>query len=63
MTRLALHWQILIAIIFATILGSLVTVKTTFLGINLYDSFDFLGTLFLNALKMIIVPLVMASII
>ena len=63
MTRLALHWQILIAIILATILGSLVTVKTTFLGINIYDSFDFLGTLFLNALKMIIVPLVMASII
>lgn len=63
MTRLALHWQILIAIIAATVLGSLVTVDSTLLGINLFAVFDFLGKIFLNALKMIIVPLVMSSII
>ncbi len=63
MTKLALHWQILIAIILAIILGSIVTTHTTFLGINIYQSFEFLGEIFLNALKMLIVPLVMASII
>ena len=63
MTKLALHWQILIAIILASILGSIVTIQTTFLGINVYQSFEFLGEIFLNALKMLIVPLVMASII
>ena len=63
MTKIALHWQILIAILLATAIGSQVSVDTTVLGISLYGVFDFLGTLFLNALMMIIVPLIMASII
>ena len=61
--KLALHWQILIAIIAATTIGCFITVDTTVLGINLFDAFGFIGHLFLNALKMLIVPLVMSSII
>jgi Na+/H+-dicarboxylate symporter len=36
---------------------------SSFLGIHLLSAFDFLGSLFMNALKMIIVPLIVASII
>lgn len=61
--KLALHWQILIAIGLATLVGLSVTQNTSIAGVALYGVFDFLGTLFLNALKMLIVPLVMASII
>lgn len=60
---LALYWQILIALLLAILVGSLVTEETTLAGITLVDVFSFIGTLFLNALQMIIVPLIMASII
>ena len=61
--KLALHWQILIAILLATLTGLSINIETSLLGINLVDSFSFVGTLFLNGLKMLIVPLVTASII
>lgn len=63
MTSLKLHWQILIAIILAAIAGSLSGTHTVILGINVYEVYQFIGTLFLNALKMIVVPLIVASII
>lgn len=63
MTRLALHWQILIAIILATLAGLLSGTDATLLGVSWYAVYGFIGTLFLNALKMIIVPLVVSSII
>ena len=63
MPRLKLHWQILIAIVLAVLVGYVTNKDSTFLGIHLLSVFDFLGTLFMNALKMIIVPLIMASII
>lgn len=63
MGKLKLHWQMLIAIIAATIVGLWSGVDSELLGVALYDIFNFIGTLFLNALKMIIVPLVMSSII
>lgn len=63
MTRLALHWQILIAIVLAALAGSLSGADAGLFGVSFYSVYEFLGTLFLNALKMIIVPLVMASII
>lgn len=63
MTKLKLHWQILIAIVLAVMVGIAVGTETGVFGIPFYDMFDFVGTLFLNALKMIIVPLVMSSII
>lgn len=63
MKKLALHWQILIAISAAVIAGILTSKDSTVLGISLYASYAFIGTLFLNALKMIIVPLITSSII
>lgn len=63
MIKLALHWQILIAIIVATITGIVTGTDTSILGVSFYAIYGFVGTLFLNALKMIIVPLVMSSII
>ncbi len=67
--KLALHWQILIAIVLAAIVGSIVKHFTTdaatpaFLGVSYVSMFKFVGEIFLNALKMIIVPLITSSII
>ncbi len=63
MFKMKLHWQILIALLLAVIAGSLTGTDATFFGIRFYAVFDFIGTLFLNALKMLIVPLVVSSII
>lgn len=61
--RLALHWQILLAILLAAVAGSLSGMDAGLFGVTFYQVYDFAGTLFLNALFMIIVPLIMASII
>lgn len=61
--KLQLHWQILIAMVLAIIAGQLTGVDGEFLSFRFYDIYVFLGTLFLNALKMIIVPLIVSSII
>jgi proton glutamate symport protein len=61
--RLKLHWQILIALVLAVIAGSLTGADGSLLGIAFYDVYAFVGTLFLNALRMLIVPLVMSSIV
>ena len=61
--RLKLHWQMLIAIVAAVAVGQWAGTESGLFGITFYSLFDFVGTLFLNALKMIIVPLVMSSII
>jgi len=63
MIKLKLHWQILIAIISAILVGIVIDKNTAIGGITFYDIFNFVGTLFLNGLKMIIVPLVLSSII
>ena len=63
MIKIPLHWQILAAIALATVIGLAIDTDTTFIGLNLHSTFDFIGTLFLNGLKMIIVPLVFSSII
>ncbi|MEL6447024.1 MAG: dicarboxylate/amino acid:cation symporter [Pseudomonadota bacterium] len=63
MRKLALHWQILIAIVAAGIAGWLVGTETAIAGVSIVGVFDFIGTLFLNALKMLIVPLITSSII
>lgn len=62
-TKMQLHWQILIAIAAAICMGLLVNENTVLLTVRAEAIFDFIGTLFLNALKMIIVPLVLSSII
>ena len=61
--RLKLHWQILIALLIAIIIGSAVSTETSIFGVSLVSIFDFVGKMFLNALKMIIVPLIVSSII
>lgn len=53
-----LHWKIALAIVAALVAGHLTPVES-----DLFKVYDFLGTLFLNALKMIIVPLIVSSII
>ena len=58
-----LHWQILLAIAIAIGFGSAIDKSTALAGVHFYDVFNFLGTLFLNGLKMLIVPLIMSSII
>jgi Na+/H+-dicarboxylate symporter len=63
MIKMKLHWQILIALVLAVIAGTLAGTHAEFLGVRFYAVFDFIGTLFLNALKMLIVPLVVSSII
>jgi len=70
MRKLELHWQILIAIVLAGIAGSIIFeyraangADPTVFGIAWTSIFDYVGTIFLNALRMIIVPLITSSII
>ncbi|MGA0936163.1 MAG: dicarboxylate/amino acid:cation symporter [Pseudohongiellaceae bacterium] len=63
MPTLKLHWQILIAILLAAVAGTLTGTQGSLFGVTFYSAYDFVGTLFMNGLRMIIVPLVMASII
>ena len=63
MRKIKLHWQILIAIVLAAIAGSISGTEASILGVTFVQIYDFLGTLFMNALRMIIVPLIMSSII
>lgn len=60
MKKVALHWQILIALVLSVPLG-------LYFGeggiLDLTGIFEFTGTLFLNALKMIVVPLIISAII
>lgn len=63
MKKLALHWQILIALLLATGAGLLTDVDTTVFGVSLFQVYDFIGTLFINGLKMLIVPLVASAMI
>jgi Na+/H+-dicarboxylate symporter len=69
MRKLALHWQILIAIMLAILVGYTINQFTTdastpsLFGIAYVSIFNYIGTMFLNALRMIIVPLITSSII
>ena len=63
MGRLKLHWQILIAIVLAVLAGLATTADTALIGVSVTAIYDFMGTLFLNGLRMLIVPLIMSSII
>ncbi|WP_152831589.1 dicarboxylate/amino acid:cation symporter [Hydrogenovibrio sp. JE_KL2] len=61
--KIALHWQILIALIFAALMGGWAGTDKAIFGVLWLSIFTFIGTLFLNALKMIVVPLVVSAII
>jgi Na+/H+-dicarboxylate symporter len=58
---MAIHWKILIALVLGAIAGYLST-DVSVLGTPLLSVYDFGGQLFLNALKMLIVPLIASSI-
>ncbi len=60
---MALHWQILVALLAGGAIGLATGPDGVLWGVPLMGAFAFLGTLFLNALKMLIVPLVMSSLI
>src|ERR1044071_3577649 len=63
MKKLDLHWQILIAIGLAVVAG-LSTGTTAGIGnFTFVQAYDFVGTLFLNGLLMVVVPLVLSSIV
>jgi len=61
--KLKLHWQILIALGLAIVIGLMVGPTGALFGVPFISIFDFIGTMFLNALKMLIVPLIVSSII
>jgi proton glutamate symport protein len=58
-----LHWQILIAIGLAIVVGLFLDPSDGIGDFTFYGLFQFLGSLFLNALHMIVVPLIISSII
>jgi len=61
--KLQLHWQILVAILLGGVIGSITGTEGGIGGITFYAVFDFVGTMFMNGLRMIIVPLIVSSII
>jgi len=61
--KLQLHWQIMIAIVLAIGAGLLSGTDAGVGGVTFYQAYQFLGTLFMNALQMIVVPLIVSSII
>ena len=63
MLKMKLHWQILIAIVLAAVAGWATGEEGALFGLRLFAAYDFVGTLFINALKMLIVPLITSSII
>src|SRR5262249_30695800 len=56
-------WKVLIAIALGILVGMTLGDKAGFLGITFYSIYDLVGKLFINALTLIVVPLVSASII
>jgi len=59
--KLAIHWKILIALILGAVIGYFSS-GVSIGDVALVAVFDFIGQLFLNALKMLIVPLIASSI-
>lgn len=56
-------WAVFIAIILAIVFGSMASRQTSVFDITFYAIFDVVGTIFLNALMLVVVPLVSSSII
>ena len=61
--KIALHWQILISLVLGGLAGWLGGEDAQLFGVQLTGVYDFVGTLFLNGLKMLIVPLVFATLV
>ena len=60
---LPLHWQIAIALALAVLVAWPSSPDSTVFGASLIGILDFFGGLFLSALKMVVVPLIVSSII
>lgn len=56
-------WLVFVAIILAIIVGRLTGTTSGIFGITFYSIFDLLGTIFIHALTLVVVPLVSSSII
>ncbi len=56
-------WQVLVAIVLAIAVGAFSKQDSTFLGIAYIKLFAFLGQVFLNALTLLMIPLVSSSVI
>lgn len=63
MKKSKLLWQVLVAIVLAVIVGKLTGTTAEIFGIKFYEIFAFLGQLFLNALTLLVVPLVGSAIV
>jgi proton glutamate symport protein len=63
MPRLKLHWQILIALALAVLVGWAVPADTRVAGVLLTDIYSFIGRLFLRSLQMLVVPLIVTAIV
>ncbi len=61
--RIALHWQIAVALALALAAGLLTGEHRGLFGVTFLEIYSFVGELFLNALKMLIVPLIVSSIV
>lgn len=56
-------WMVILAIVLGIVSGSLTGTTAGIFGITFYSLYDLIGKLFINALMLIVVPLVSASII
>jgi Na+/H+-dicarboxylate symporter len=61
--RIPFHWFIVLALVAAVPVGLAVGTDTVWLGVRPLAVFDFLGTFFLRALQMLVVPLIVAAVI
>ncbi len=61
--RRKLPWGVFLAIVLAMIFGTFVGKEAGIFGVSFYVIFDAVGTIFLNALTLVVVPLVSSSII
>lgn len=58
-----LHWQIFIGMILGVFVGTQITPQSIFLGVRIFDTMVLVGDLFLNGLKMVVIPLIISTII
>ncbi len=63
MKKNVMLFRVLWAIALGLAVGSIISPETTFFGIRLYSALELGGQLFLNALSMLVVPLIVSSII
>ncbi|UWN52066.1 Proton glutamate symport protein [Alcanivorax sp. ALC70] len=58
-----LHHQIFLAMVLGGLAGAATSESTRLLGLPLLPAYDLIGELFINALKMVVVPLITTAII